>query len=205
MVTIRFANTAEDLEAIYRFRYRIYVEEMRRPQKNADHLARRINDELDLNGHNIAAFDGTEIVGVVRANFARDGALGQYEEFYDLHSVGSDHPIRTSITTRLMVASAHRRSAVPTMLVVACYRLGLANDIRWNFIDCNDHLVRFFTRFGFVRHLPQGQHAEYGNVTRLRLDLRDAAHLAAVRSPFLHLLKASEQSSVTATARVARI
>ena len=185
---IRIAESEEEREAIYRFRYQVYVEEMHRPQKDADDVARRIEDALDATAFNIAAWKGRTVVGVARANFARNGGLGMYEEFYDMNSVGVDHPWRTSITTRLMVAPEHRHSMLPMMLVIACYRLGLTNNIRWNFIDCNDHLVGFFTRLGFVQHLPNARHPEYGHVTRMRLSLLDDAHLASVCSPFLGVL-----------------
>jgi predicted GNAT family N-acyltransferase len=201
---IRAAETPQELEAIYRFRYQVYVMEMQRPQKDADHANRRIEDSLDRTGFNLAAWSGSRVVGIARANFARDGGLGSYDEFYDLGSVGNDHPWRTSIVTRLMVAPEHRHTMLPMMLVLACYRLGLENNIRWSFIDCNDHLVGFFTRLGFVQHLPKAWHPEYGHVTRMRLDLLDEAHLASVCSPFLGVL--TEQApSRTAAAQVAAL
>ena len=50
--------TADDaLDALYAFWYRIYVEEMARPQKYADHATRRIRDPLDDRGYNIVAWD----------------------------------------------------------------------------------------------------------------------------------------------------
>ena len=70
---IRLAATDVELEALYAFRYRIYVEEMGRPQKYADHDMRRIRDPLDETGRNLVAWDNSEIVGCVRVNFARDG------------------------------------------------------------------------------------------------------------------------------------
>jgi hypothetical protein len=93
---------------------------------------------------------------------------------------------------------------LPLMLVLACYRLGLERNIRWNFIDCNDHLVGFFTRLGFVQHLPKAWHPEYGHVTRMRLDLLDEAHLASVCSPFLGVL-AEQLPSRTSAAQVAAL
>src|SRR5215510_11490828 len=72
--------TAEDaLDALYAFRYRVYVEELECLQRYADRAARRIRDPLDNTGYNIVAWDSTEsIAGCVRVNFARDGALDCY-------------------------------------------------------------------------------------------------------------------------------
>jgi GNAT superfamily N-acetyltransferase len=189
MIRIREARSNEELESVYAFRYRIYVDEMQRPQKDADHSRRRIEDSLDVTAINLAAWHDSTVVGVARVNLARDGALGMYEEFYDMRAAGTDHPWRTSITTRLMVAPEHRHSVLPLLLVLECYRVGLARNLRWNFIDCNDHLVGFFERIGFVPHLPRASHPEYGPVNRMRLDLLDEAHLESVSSPFLGVLK----------------
>lgn len=185
MFRIARASTTGELEAIYRFRYEIYVEEMNRVQKDADHAARRIEDSLDATAINLAAWDNDQLVGVVRVNFARDGRLGAYEGFYDMGSVGADHPSRTSIDTRLMVVPKLRHTRLPLLLARACYRYALARDIRWNFIDCNAHLVGFFARLGYKEHLSKGRHEEYGIVTRMRLDLENADYLAEVNSPFL--------------------
>ncbi len=41
-ITIRLAETAKNREKLFRFRYEVYVEEMRRLQKHADHERRWI-------------------------------------------------------------------------------------------------------------------------------------------------------------------
>jgi Acetyltransferase (GNAT) domain len=103
-VDIRVAESHADLEKTYRFRYQIYVEEMGRVQKYADHARRRIEDRLDKNAVNLAAFRDGKVVGVVRINFPRESDVGDYERSYHLSSVGKDHPTHTSINTRLMIA-----------------------------------------------------------------------------------------------------
>lgn len=185
VIRITTASSPRELEAVFRFRYLIYVEEMNRVQKDADHKARRIEDKLDKAGTNLVAWENEELVGVVRINFARDGNLGFYEHFYNMTGVGSDHPSRTSIDTRLMVVPRLRHTRLPLLLARACYCHALARDIRWNFIDCNPHLESFFARLGYRENLPQGRHDEYGMVNRMRLDLEDAGYLAEIGSPFL--------------------
>ena len=187
---IRIVSDPGDLEKIYRFRYKIYVEEMHRHQKYADHERKRIHDELDNHAINIAAFDGDEVVGVVRANVARRSSLGAYESFYDLAGVGPDHPDHTGTVTRLMIAPQLRRSTLAVRLCIKCYTLGLENDVRWCFIDCNDHMIHFFQGLGFKPYMGKVMHEEYGHVTPMRLRLNDEKHLEAVRSPFAANLKA---------------
>jgi GNAT superfamily N-acetyltransferase len=186
-IEIRPAASPEELEAVYRFRYRIYVEEMHRKQLYADHERRLIQDPLDPFSINLVAWKGSEVIGAIRNNAAEDGPLGQYEAFYEMHAVGNDHPTRTSITTRLMLAPEHRRGPLAIRLANASYQIGLERNVRWNFIDCNDHLLNLFTGLGWIAHLPPAAHPEYGVVHRLRLDLFDSNHLAAVSSPFARL------------------
>jgi predicted GNAT family N-acyltransferase len=187
--SIRVVSDPEGLEKIYRFRYQIYVEEMHRAQKDADHARRRIRDALDDSAINIAAFDGDEVVGVVRANESHQSTLGFYESFFQLDRLGADHPAHTSIVTRLMLAPHLRRSTLAVRLCIECYTLGLEEGIKWCFIDCNDHLIDFFHGMGFRPYIGKVEHDEYGLVTPMRLRLHDLAHLDAVRSPFAACLR----------------
>jgi GNAT superfamily N-acetyltransferase len=183
--------TAEDaLDALYAFRYRVYVEEMACRQRYADHAARRIRDPLDSTGYNIVAWDSTEsVAGCVRVNFARDGALDCYGasdyycELLNMNAVGSDHPAKTSVCTRLMVAPTYRRSALATRLSRASFDLGLDHGIAWNFINCDDRLVEFFARLGYER-THMGIHEEHGRVNVMRLNVLDYCHLKAIGSVF---------------------
>jgi N-acyl-L-homoserine lactone synthetase len=190
-LVIRRADEPTELELLFQFRYRIYVEEMGRRQKYADHARRRIRDPLDDFATNLVAWNSeNQIVGAVRTNFARDGDLLGYEDFYAMHSVGRAHPINSSICTRMMVAPGHRRSLLAMRLSVAVYEYGLMRNITHNFIDCNDHLVPLYQKLGFVQHLPKQEHPEYGSVTCMVLDVLNRAHLERVSSPFLGSLVA---------------
>ena len=186
---IRPAANDEELEFLYRFRYRIYVEEMQRKQKYADHNRKRICDPLDEFATNLIAWDSDDkIMGTVRTNFSRDGNLLDYAKFYAMDSVGTVHPESTSICTRLMILPKYRRSLLAVRLSLAVYEYGLTRGITHNFIDCNDHLVKFFEHLGYVQHLPKREHEEYGAVTCMRLNVRDLAHLNRVSSPFAPVL-----------------
>ena len=195
MIRIREASSNEELESAFAFRYRIYVDEMQRPQKDADHVRRRIRDKLDDTAINLAAWNDGEIVGVARVNFARNGHLGMYEEFYEMGGVAADHPGRTSIVTRLMLAPEFRHSGLAVQMFCACFGIGMRHGIRWNFVDCNSPLVPLFLRFGYSEHLPTAIHPEYGRVHRMRLDLHDVENLQRVKSPFLDVLPTRRPAS----------
>lgn len=179
------AITPEDREAVYRFRYRVYVEEMGRPQKYADHAWKRIEEPLDGHAHVLAAFNGDHLVGTVRYNLGSEGGFDYYEELYGLRSFGPFFPDHVSITTKLMVAPECRRSTLALRLASECYRGGAERGSMFDVIDCNPPLRPFFAKLGYRQISSNFEHPEYGHVIPMVLALYDDEHLAAVRSPFL--------------------
>jgi GNAT superfamily N-acetyltransferase len=93
-----------------------------------------------------------------------------------------------SITTRLMVAPHYRSSTVTVRIVKSVYRFALEHGITTDLIDCNAHLVPFFTRLGYELHRTDLVHPEYGAVTVMKLQCHNHRHLAEVRSPFYDVL-----------------
>jgi len=187
-VQLSVCHSQKELQDLFAFRYRVYVEEMKRPQKYANHAAKLIRDPLDNRGRNIIARAGDEIVGCVRVNFSRDGDLDYYERLLAMDKVGHSHPTATSLCTRLMVAPDYRRSTLAVRLACASFDMGLRNGIVWNFVDCNDHLVEFFTRLGY-ECTHQAVHEEYGLVNVMRLNILDENHLRDAGSVFFKLLR----------------
>lgn len=183
-VEIVDARTPDIREAVFRFRYEIYVREMDRPQKDADHRLGRIEDALDATAELMAARDtGTgAVVGTIRANVLGDGAIGIYESLYGLGGLGPAARARTSITTRLMVERSKRGTMVAVRLAQALYRRGRERRVTADYCDCNAHLVPFFQGLGY-RALGMIAHPEYGLVTLMRLDLEDLTCLQRIGSP----------------------
>src|SRR6266478_5068240 len=110
--SIQMASTSDELDAIYHFRYRIYVEETTLPQYYVNHINRIIQDPFDHGAYNFAAFEDEEVVGMLRVNFPRTSKVSYYEDFLNLKSAGSFHPSATSICTRLMVAPRLRGTSL---------------------------------------------------------------------------------------------
>lgn len=181
---IELADRVEEREALYAFRYRIYVEEMQRVQKYADCERRRIEDPLDPAGYNLVAWDGQAIVGCLRVNGANSGGMNYCRDLLRMATLAPGYPTGVSLCTRLMVAPSYRNGPLALRLCTAAYEFGLAKGFQWNFIDCNDHLVAFFRRLGYV-WTHRALHDEYGMVNAMRLELHDTAHLEVCRSPFL--------------------
>jgi len=156
---------------------------MNRTQKYADHNTKMIVDPLDDTAIVLGAESKGQFVGTARVNFCVDGNLGSYPDFYEISRAPEDW-FRSSITTRLMVRPKYRGTRLPLKLAQASFELGLRNNIRWNYIDCNGPLEGFFAKLGYVESFKK-DHPEYGLVSCMRLDLYDEDHLRSVGSPFL--------------------
>lgn len=184
-VDIRPVVTDHELRQVYQFRYSVYVEEMKRPQRYANHESRIVVEPLDTHAHILAAFDKDKLVGTVRINFCRDSNLNYYEELYGLREFASHHyPFAVSITTKFMVAREYRRTLLSARLATELYKLALREGIKVDFIDCNAHLESYFESLGYRRYKPPVNHHEYGQVLPMMLNLTDLNHLKHVRSPF---------------------
>jgi GNAT superfamily N-acetyltransferase len=183
MVEYTLAIGDECPEALFRFRYEVYVEELHRPQSYACHKTRRIIDPLDRRAHNLMAWRDGEIIGCVRTNFVRDGGVGSYHDFYELDRLSEKDVIDASICTRYMVAPKYRRSRVPIELMKRIYKYGLYDGIRFNFIDTNAPYQKFYEKFGY-EHLFDKTHSDYGKVSIMRLKADDLKWLRSVKSPF---------------------
>jgi hypothetical protein len=199
---IRQVSTPEDRERVFRFRYDIYVEEMRRTQVYANHAAHIIEEPLDETGRiYLAEDDAGRVVGTVRSNYGCDTDFGYYEELYAMRCVGGSFPLRVSITTKLMVAPERRSSTVAARLAMAAYRDGLNSGILFDFIDCNPHMEAIFHRLGYQCFTGRIEHPEFGDALPLVLLLTDVDHLERVGSPFARIC-AEEMPHIDANRRM---
>ncbi len=195
-IDIRPAESNAELDAVYRFRYEVYVEEMGRRQHYADHEQRRIVDPLDDNCDQLyAAWQDGEVVGTVRSNFLRSNDIGEYYDYYRVGDLPDIESTGISITTRLMIHPRYRGGTLGMRLACRTYQDALPAGITTDFIDCNAHLVPYFTGLGYVRHRTDLVHPEYGPVTVMRLNLHDIDHFEAIRSPFRKYLRSYLQTN----------
>jgi GNAT superfamily N-acetyltransferase len=188
-IEIRMAQTQSDADAIFRLRYEVYVEELKRSQRYADHAERTVAEPLDRTGNLFCAFENGRVVGTVRTNYASKCDLGEYEELYAMASASAgQHPQSTSITTKLLVSAEHRNSSLGYQLAVATYQTALNDGIEYDFVDVYPARIPFFERLGYRIHRPAVSHAEYGAVVVMSLAIRDEFHFRKVGSPFLAYL-----------------
>jgi hypothetical protein len=96
------ATTPEEKEAIYRFRYRVYVQELGKPMKHADHERKRLYEAIDDDGP-----------GEVPAELFRDCSMDKFEGVEQL---------RVAELGRAMVDRNARGGAIFLALTVAAAR-----------------------------------------------------------------------------------
>ncbi len=186
-LVIRPVCTAEERRQLYRFRYSIYVEEMGRSPRHADHGNRTLEDPLDATAHNLVAIDGGRIVGALRANLGAETDFGEYAELYGMERAGCWFPRHVSMTSKFMIAREYRGTAVAMRLVLACFELGVLRDVYFDFMDTNRHLEEVYARLGYVPYRGRVRHPEYGDVLPMVLNLTDTPHLRAVGSPYVRV------------------
>lgn len=202
MIEIREARDDEERRAAYALRFAVYVEEMGRRQVHADHARRLVEEPEDATARLLVACtaDG-EVVGTARVHLKAD-VPPALQELYGMRHFAPFHPTQTSATTKLMVAPRHRRSPLALQLAQACYDLGMAEGIAFNFIDCNAPLRPFFARLGFRQLFEDFEHPDYGTVSPLVLALHDADYLRRIRTPLTLPDLSGDHPSVAFIARL---
>ncbi len=180
---IRQALTHEQYDALFQFRYRISVVEMRRAEGHANHEAGCIRDVLDDDAINLIAWSDEQIVGCLRINLGVRGDFGYYTDFYEIGPRSGYGLEETAIVTRLMISPEYQSTGVGTDICAAAFATGLRHGVRWCFMDCQASLVRFFANLGFVEYAAPKVHKDYGESRRMRLDLGDRERLYRAGSP----------------------
>src|ERR1700694_2571781 len=82
--TFGLAKTPGEKEAVYRFRYSVYVEEMGRYQDTADHTNRRLVEPEDDHSLIFFATDGVDVVATARLTWGGDGFSDRQIRQYSL-------------------------------------------------------------------------------------------------------------------------
>ncbi len=192
-VEIRLATSDRDLEKLFRFRYDIYVEEMGRTQKYADHDRRMIVEPFDSTGRNFIALHRGKIVGCIRSNLGIDTDFGDYVDLYQMQRVGPYFPRFCNVNTKLMVAPEWRRSGLMIRVASTAYEYVRRQGMVCDFIDCNPPLEKQFYRFGYRDYCGRINHPEYGDVLPMLLLGVDLAHLESCRSPLAEIERTLER------------
>ncbi len=183
---IRVAETDEEKRAIYAFRYRVYIEEMGKPYKNADHKNKLLSDELDDCSTLIFAEANSEIIGTVRVSWGcEEKVIQRYQECFALEHF-QDYPNSLLyFSSRLMVSKDYRKTKLALNLSERAYLEGRKRKALFNFLSCAPTLTPFFERLGYRRYKFDFHECGAGEQVSFVGLLEDIERFEKTRSPFL--------------------
>lgn len=186
-ITLRFAASPQDRDAVFRLRYQIYVEEMgydfgATPDK-------RLPDNPPRNNRLLMAEQDGALVGSLAIDWGGDLPFGAEDrQVYRLDPFLAKLPATAlQIVGRFMSLPEARTSQVPELLLDAMLRFALEQGVAAIFLDCRPHLINTYMRLGFRPYAPTASHPIPGILIPLVLLLDDHAHLLRVRSRFAAL------------------
>jgi hypothetical protein len=199
-VELVIASDADTRSAVYRFRQGLAEDHLLPVYLlPGDYLVKTqdgLQDLLDPFAIMAAAIDRSTgaIVGTVRTNYLRDGAIPVYPALYSLGELPGSTVMLSSVTTCRALTPPHsyassRSLKDPAVLLAwTLYDLALRQRICHDFLDCSDAEVPFFGWLGY-RLVREINHPVRGRSNLMRLDVYDWQYLAEIDSPFLTLAR----------------
>lgn len=150
---VHVAKTREEMEAIYRFRYRIYVEELHRELGGVDHDKRMVTDAEDdkAYSHHFYAGSVDDIEGVVRLRVWGPGEMpAAFSKKFSMHLFGpAQARLRSCEVGRYMIDPKRRGALVLPSMARRTYEF-LAHEqaVDVSFCYCRPGLVDYYRRLG---------------------------------------------------------
>jgi len=146
MFEVRIAGTAEEKEAVFRFRHAIYVEEMGRYRQVA--TDGRLADPEDQWSWIAYALDGERIVGTLRMTWGGAGFSDRQVAQYNLRPFLDElaHDV-LAVGERTMFSPAYRGADLLERLALVIDPLLDAHGVKVVFGACEPHLISYYCRF----------------------------------------------------------
>jgi hypothetical protein len=161
MIEYRIATTEPERAALYRFRYRVYVEEMGRYRATADHVRGMLVDEEDERSWNFYAWDGRQVVASNRLTWGEHGFSARQIEQYQLTPFVAELPAATLVVgERTMVASEYRGT---DLAIDFSNNMPLPIPIEQMLVTfgvCEPHLVSFYASLGQLPYADRNVSAD---------------------------------------------
>jgi CRP-like cAMP-binding protein len=188
-VTVATARSEADQEAVYAFRYRVYVEELGLSPPTADHERKRLWDPLDDVSVSHFLLDDDEVVGSLRVTFL-DGVPDPaplIEKFRMAPAIAAMGRSAIATTSRFIVHPRLRVGLAIYRLMELAYEDGIKRGIRLNYGDCSPHLLPFYEHLGYRRYTKSYNDTAYGFKLLILMLTLDQRRFARVRSPLLRV------------------
>lgn len=195
-VEVRLVETQAEREALYAFRFRVYVEELEMTDQ-ADHARRWLQDGYDEESLNYALFADGEVVGSLRCillDRVSDPAplIDKFALEPAIDAFGTSAIMTTS---RFMLAPHLRNTMAVFRLMRMAFFDAVREKIRLNYGDCSPHLLPFYEHLGYRRYTSGYNDTAFGYKLPILMLVRDRAFLEAVRSPLAKLLQPGDDDA----------
>ena len=156
------AQSEQDREELFRFRYGVYVQEMGRYRRTADHQGGRLVEPEDIDSILYGARDEDgQVVGTSRLTLGAGGFSARQIEQYSLGSFLAEVPARLlAVGERLMVAPHLRGWAVASQLRGFAREDVEAGGVRLVFGACEPHLLSMNLSAGGRTYAEQNINSE---------------------------------------------
>lgn len=190
---IRIATTQQEKEAIFRFRYQIYVEEMEKSVEHADYKNHILYDAMDdFSTILYALSDESKIIGTLRVTFAPAEKFPQeIAEIFHMsvfESIcGENNSKQLALSTKLAVQSEYRNSTILYLLLAKAYEIARQKKIQFNFGGANSCMLPLYEQMGYRQYTKNFTDPGYGLLIPLVMVIEDIEHFRAVHSPFYRL------------------
>jgi hypothetical protein len=190
-LTVARASTAEERESVYRFRYRVYVQEMGLSPPGADPVSRTLRDSLDDVATSFYLRDGDDVVGSLRILFLDEvpDPSPLVEKFQLEPVIEAFGKSAICTTSRFMLDPRLRHGTAVFRLMEAVYDGFPERDVRFNYGDCSPHMVPLYEHLGYRRYTRAYDDTAYGFKVPIVMIVRDHARFERVRSPLGRLVK----------------
>lgn len=147
------ARTKTEREAIYRFRYQVYVEELRHTVGGVDHAKRWLHDDDDDAPYAIHLYTGTpeQVTGALRLMHWKPGCVPARE--FEMLSMGSVPGIRDRRVAEMGRFMIHRnlrgKLLLPALARQAYEVLVGEHQVELMFLCCAPGLIAAYRKLGF--------------------------------------------------------
>jgi CRP-like cAMP-binding protein len=186
-------------EQIYRFRYRVYVEELAMTS-DADHERKWLRDDLDEQSVSYAVMDDGEVKGSLRVTYLEDlpDPSSIVEKFDMEPAVEAFGTSAICTTSRFILDQELRHGTIIYRLMLTAFLDARERNARLNFGDCSPHLLPFYEHLGYRRYTPGFNDTAYGFKLPILMLFGDREYFERVRSP---LRRPAKQGSDDTEAR----
>lgn len=188
------AVSQEERDAVYRFRYRVYVEELRREIGGVDHERRMVRDTEDDQPHAHHFYVGlpNDMEGVVRLRVWGPGEMpSELAGKLSMHLFGpAQARLRTCEVGRFMIDPKRRGSLVLPSMARRTYEfLAREQEVDVSFCNCRPGLVDYYRRLGARPYGAEPVEESEGMEVPLVSVLSDHDYYRRVHSPMAHLVR----------------